>query len=236
MRCKIFFFLLIISLSSAHLFAQKNGKKSRRAKPKIAKKVEQENSRIKNFGKSLVQNPAVEKVTSISHGEDDELIKVETNLVIVDVLVVDGQGEMVKGLQKDDFLISEDRVGQEIGTFSLGNSLDIPRSIVLIVDYSGSQVPFLKTSLEAAKVLVDKLNPQDKMAIVTDDVELIVDFTGDKQLLKRKLDSIYNRVKNGYFVETEFVNGKLGESLQYNSLLASLNELFSRRFVRLFSN
>ncbi len=232
MRFKIFIIFSLICLFSTVVFAQKTRKKTLPVKSKIIQKTESENPRIKNFGISLEKNSAVEKTSAKQSNEDDELIKVETNLVTVDVLVLDKQGKTVKGLQKDDFIISEDSANQEIGTFSLGDSLEVPRSIVLIIDYSGSQVPFLKTSIDAAKVLVDKLNPKDRMAIVTDDVELLVDFTSDKRLLKRKLDSVYDNVKNGYFVETEFVKGRLGKSLQYNSLLATLNELFSEEDQR----
>lgn len=53
--------------------------------------------------------------------------------------------------------------------------INVPRTIVLIIDYSGSQLPFIKNSVAAAKVLVDKLGPKDLMAIVTDDVELLLD-------------------------------------------------------------
>lgn len=230
MRFNIFIFFLLICLFSTFVFAQKTRKKT--PSPKPIQKIEQENPRIKNFGMSLEKTSTVEKTSAQQSNEDDELIKVETNLVTVDVLVLDKYGKTVKGLQKDDFIVSEDSAKQEIGTFSLGDSLEIPRSIVLIIDYSGSQIPYLKTSMDAAKVLVDKLNPKDRMAIVTDDVELLVDFTGDKRLLKQKLDSVYDNVKNGYFVETEFVKGKLGKSLQYNSLLATLNELFSEEDQR----
>jgi len=44
----------------------------------------------------------------------------------------------------------------------------VPRSIILIIDYSPSQFAYIKDSIEAAKVLVDKLKPRDRMAVVTD--------------------------------------------------------------------
>ena len=61
---------------------------------------------------------------------------------------------------------------------------------MLIIDYSSSQFPFIETSIAAAKALVDKLPSSDSMATVTDDVEVIQDFTRDKQKLKSKLDLI----------------------------------------------
>src|SRR5439155_14091437 len=135
---------------------------------------------------------------------------------------LESQGRPIPGLAKEDFLVKEDNQPQRVGSFSLGNSDIVPRSIVLIIDYSGSQLPYVITSVEAAKMLVDKLNPRDRMALVTDDVKLLVDFTGDKRLLKTKLDSLKARAMSGW----------LGRSKQYDALMATLNELFSKEDQR----
>jgi VWFA-related protein len=76
--------------------------------------------------------------------------------------------------------------------------------------------------VEAAKVLVDKLGPQDRMALVTDDVKLLVDFTQDKALLKKSLDSLRKKAASGSF----------GDSHQYSALMATLNEMFSKEDPR----
>ena len=149
-------------------------------------------------------------------------MRVDTDLVVCPVLVVDAQGRIVTGLTREDFIVKEDDKTQEIGSFSLGDSKDVPRSIVLVIDYGGSQVPYIKTSIEAAKTLVDKLNPRDRMAIVTDDVKLLVDFTSDKELLKQQLDGL----------KTKALSGLIGLSEQYDALMATLNELFNREDVR----
>lgn len=154
--------------------------------------------------------------------EDDEIIKVETQLARTDILVFDTKGVAVLGLKATDFEVTEDKVPQEIGTFSLGDSEEVPRTIVLIIDYSGSQRPFIKTSAAAAKVLVDKLNPRDRMAIVTDDVELINDFTNDKEVLKKSLDKLAKKANSG----------DRGRSMQYSSLFAVINEMFTSEDVR----
>ena len=88
-------------------------------------------------------------------------------------------------MTKEDFIVKEDSNLQQVATLSLGDNKNLSRSIVLIIDYSPSQLPYIRTSIEAAKVLVDKLNPKDRMALVTDDVKLLADFTSDKQVLKR---------------------------------------------------
>jgi VWFA-related protein len=147
---------------------------------------------------------------------DDDVVRVDTDLVVSEILVVNRDGRIVTGLSREDFVIREDGNLQEVASFTLGDNKDVPRSIVLIIDYSGSQLPYIKTSIEAAKMLVDKLNPKDRMALVTDDVKLLIGFTGDKNLLKAELESL----------KTSALSGEVGSSYQYDSLMATLNELF----------
>jgi len=147
-----------------------------------------EKPKLKDFGSSLrklkwdpQKNQAVTSVQpSPVSNDDDEVIRIETSLVVCDVLVTDKQGRPQLNLKPGDFAISEDDVPQEVGLFALGDKANIPRSIVLIIDYSGSQFPYISDSIEAAKILVDKLGPLDQMAMVTDDVELLVGFTSDR--------------------------------------------------------
>lgn len=154
--------------------------------------------------------------------DDKEVIKIETRLIRLDVLVYDDKGNTVLGLKPEDFIITENKIPQEIGTFSLGDSSEVPRTIVLIMDYSGSQRPYIKTSVDSAKLLVDKLNPNDQMAIVTDDVELLVDFTQDKELLKNSLDKLRKKAEKG----------DVGKSLQLSSLYVTIQEMFDNEDIR----
>ena len=179
----------------------------------------------KAFGSSLIKRrktdskPAVEKRAQPANSNDDggDVMRVETDLVVTDVAVLDKKGRAIKGLNRNDFRVEENGDRQEIEVFAFAaDQSAIPRSIVLIIDYSGSQLPYIKTSIEAAKVLVEMLHPNDKMAIVTDDVELLVNFTSDKDILKEKLE----------FLKTRALEGKVGKSRQFSALMAVLNELF----------
>ncbi|HYJ88554.1 MAG TPA: VWA domain-containing protein [Pyrinomonadaceae bacterium] len=177
--------------------------------------------RLRNFGSSLSRDEQTVGGNA-RPSEDEDVVRVETDLVVCAVLVLDAQGKTVRGLTTEDFVVKEDGKPQEVATLSLGNDKDLPRSIVLVIDYSVSQSPFIRTSIESAKMLVDKLNPRDRMAIVTDDVNLLVDFTSDKQLLKTQLEGL----------KTSALSGNIGQSEQYDALLASLNELFNNEDVR----
>ena len=133
--------------------------------------------RLKDFGSSLKKlkwDPETNRTTEIpnprSPNTEDDVIRIDTLLVAADLLVLDKQGNPVRGLAANDFSITEDGVPQQVGHFLLGDTNGISRSIVLIIDYSGSQFPYINNSVAAAKVLVDQLKPADQMAIVTDDV------------------------------------------------------------------
>jgi VWFA-related protein len=203
--------------------------------PIQAQSAPKEKSKVKDFGSSLInqkedknEKPGNTAEKNKKSDEDiDDVIKIEIRLVTTEILVADRKGKAILGLKPSDFIVTEDNVPQDIATFTLGENSDIPKSIVLIIDYSGSQIPFIKNSVKAAKVLVDKLNPKDRMAIVTDDVELLLEFTADKKLLKKKLDQLAEKAK--YVVGKGI---KTGKSLQFSALMASLNELVGEDDVR----
>jgi len=130
-----------------------------------------EKPRLKDFGSSLKRlkwDPKLNAAVATKRREDkapgpgeDEVVRVETSLVVSDVLVLDQRGQPVQGLTAKDFVLTEDGKPQEVGAFSLGDNAKVPRSIVLIIDYSCSQLPFLDASIEAAKTLVAGLGPLD---------------------------------------------------------------------------
>jgi VWFA-related protein len=219
MRAKVFLCLMLVTVLAlaAHVPAQN------RKKPKL-----------KDFGQSLKKlkwdperNTVVENNAGQRNGTDDEdVIRIETTLVSCSVLVMDKAGRIIQGLQQNDFEISEDDRSQQVGHFVLGDNANLPRSIVLIIDYSGSQYPYIKNSVEAAKILVDKLSRADQMAIVTDDVELLVEFTNDKKKLKSELDELLKRNEGGKSFLGFGKTRRFGRSAQYSALMATLKEAF----------
>lgn len=187
-----------------------------------------EKPKIRDFGSSLKKIKNKRKDNSRDNKKqnqtaDEEAIRIKTDLVVSDVLVLNQKGNAILGLKQSDFVVTEDGMPHEISIFSFGENATVPRSIVLIIDYSTSLLPYIKNSIQAAKLLVDKLNPQDRMAIVTDDVELLLDFTKDKMLLKKTLNSLEEKtlsIRNG------------GDSKQFSALLAVLNEIFDEEDIR----
>ena len=207
--------------------------------PGLALAQSREKPKKKDFGSSLKKlkwDPEKNQTSEVNSGstlDDDDVIKIETALVSSELLVLDKNNRPVSGLKASDFVITEEGVPQQVGHFLLGDNRSLPRSIVLIIDYSGSQFPYIKNSVDAASVLVDKLGPRDRMAIVTDDVELLVGFTNDKRELKKKLYSLVEKSKgNEGFLGVGGTRRQFGKSAQYSALMATLKEAFDEEDQR----
>ncbi len=117
-------------------------------------------------------------------------IGVAVNQIFLSVNARSVQGGFVKGLTKDDFVVLEDNVKQQIGNFY---SEAVPLHVVLLVDTSGStyytQSEIRRAALEFAK----KLKPEDKVAIISfnSNPVLIQDWTNDIKKVEVALQSIY---------------------------------------------
>jgi VWFA-related protein len=185
---------------------------------------------LKTFGSSLKRlkwdpskQAAVETVSPEKARDSgaEDVVRITTDLVVCDIMVLDRQGRAVSGLTKDDFAISEDSRPQQVAHFSLGSNANVGRSIVLIMDYSGSLAPYINLSVDAAKTFIEKLNPNDRVAIVTNEVTLLVNFTFDKSRLKKALESM----------KITALTHK-GNSYQFSALLATARELFDEEDIR----
>jgi Ca-activated chloride channel family protein len=76
---------------------------------------------------------------------------------------MDSQGSLVSGLNKEDFQVFEDGVPQQIDSFT---HEDIPVTVGLVVDNSGSMGPKRPEVIAAALAFARSSNPQDQMFVV----------------------------------------------------------------------
>jgi Ca-activated chloride channel homolog len=107
-----------------------------------------------------------------------ESIRVDVNLVTVAFSVRNADGRLVDDLSKDDFEIAEDAAPQKIAFFA--KSVEVPLTLGLIVDASGSQEHFAKQHQNDLKVfLKDTLGPRDRAFLVGfgNHVRLVSDFS-----------------------------------------------------------
>ena len=92
-----------------------------------------------------------------------QALHIDVNLALVNVTVTDPYSRIVTGLEPDNFRIFEDNIEQEVVNFS---SEDIPISIGVILDLSGSMANKLGKAKEAALQFFKTANPQDEFFLV----------------------------------------------------------------------
>jgi Ca-activated chloride channel homolog len=104
-----------------------------------------------------------EASSSQSHQGDDYTIRTNVDLVVLHATAQDHKGALVSGLGKNDFQVFEDGVLQQIKYFS---HEDIPVTVGLVVDNSGSMRPKRSEVIAAALAFARSSNPQDQMFVV----------------------------------------------------------------------
>jgi Ca-activated chloride channel family protein len=115
-----------------------------------------------------------------------EGIKVDVNLALVNVTVTDPLNRLVTGLEKENFRVYEDGTEQEIVTLS---SEDVPVSIGLVFDMSGSMSDKVDKARQAAVQFMRTANPLDQFFLVSfnDRAELTSGFTNSVEELQTRM-------------------------------------------------
>jgi Ca-activated chloride channel homolog len=110
----------------------------------------------------------------------------ETEMTLVNVTVTDPYGRLVTGLEQENFRVFEDGLEQEIVRFS---SEDVPVSIGVIFDMSGSMADKIDKSRLAAVQFFRTANPQDEFFLIdfNDRAQLISQFTESVEELQNRL-------------------------------------------------
>jgi Ca-activated chloride channel homolog len=113
-------------------------------------------------------------------------LRAETDMTLVGATVVDPMGRLVTGLEQENFRIFEDGVEQEVIRFS---SQDVPVSIGVIFDMSGSMADKIDKSRQAAVQFFRTANPQDEFLLVdfNDRAQLVSQFTVSVDDLQNQL-------------------------------------------------
>lgn len=113
-------------------------------------------------------------------------LTMDVDLALVNVTVTDPYNRLVTGLDKENFRVFEDNVEQEIVTFS---SEDVPISIGVVFDFSGSMSNKVGKAREAALQFFKTANPQDEFFLVSfnERAELTSSFTNSVEDLQSSL-------------------------------------------------
>ena len=133
--------------------------------------------------------PISQEVKDISPAalrKSSQVLRVDVELALVNVVVTDPYNRLVTGLDTDNFRVFENNVEQEITTFS---SEDVPISIGVIFDCSGSMSNKLGKAREAALEFFKTANPEDEFFLVSfnERAELTSSFTSSVEDLQTRL-------------------------------------------------
>ena len=120
----------------------------------------------------------------IGHAQDDDVIRTDTDLVVLNVTVTDKAGNYVKALKQSNFKVFEDGVEvptKMITSFALQES---PYAAVVLLDSSGSMEARISLARSAAIRFLDGLRQEDVAAVYRFDskVERVQEFSGGRDL------------------------------------------------------
>ena len=153
--------------------------------------------------------------------QPDEIIRINTDLVVLDAQVLNKKtGRIVGGLKATDFLLYEDNVKQEITHFSQDK---LPLSIILLLDVSGSVQPVIKQIQMGAEQALQHLKAEDDVAVMAfgTKAELIQDFTKDRKLIAAQLERVSNRDTVRHIGSATFINEGVYQAATHISRAAS---------------
>lgn len=124
--------------------------------------------------------------------DKDEIIKIDTELVNLNVRVVDRNNRAINNLTQADFKVYEDNVLQPIEFFSKS---EVPTNYSLVIDNSGSLRQQIEKVIEAGKIIVGTNRPDDETSIIrfvsSERIEILQDFTHNKTDLDDALESLF---------------------------------------------
>jgi VWFA-related protein len=123
------------------------------------------------------------KATKGDEAEGDASFKAETNVVNVDVQVLDNHGNPIPNIPRDKFRILEDNVPQTLTQFSVGEA---PMTVAMVIEFSARFQAFYTSgwaqTLTASYGFIQTLKPEDYVAIIAYDLRstILSDFTNDR--------------------------------------------------------
>ena len=124
---------------------------------------------------------------------DDETIRIDTDLVMLNATVTNDRGRFVANLKQSDFSVYEDGVKQQLEYFNTGDRE--PISLGIIFDTSGSMVDKIDGVRDAVEHFVKAVAPGDEIFLIqfSNHADLVQDFTDDRRRILRAIDRLEPR-------------------------------------------
>lgn len=121
--------------------------------------------------------------------DQDEPIRLKSDLVTISASVVDPNGRAIKSLKPDDFTIYEDGVRQKLAHFA---ATEEPFTLLLLLDLSGSTRDDISLMKRAARNFLGELRFDDRVGVIvfSREVEMISEFTDPRADISAAIDRI----------------------------------------------
>src|SRR5712664_3128423 len=193
--------------------------------------------RAENLSQPSPTPPAKPEDETTLHS--DEVIRVDTNLTNILFTAADKQKRFVTNLKREDIRVLEDGVPQELFTFQ--QNVDLPLSLAILIDTSGSEERTLPEEKAAARSFLETVvrANKDEAAVVsfTGEVTLEQGLTGNIGRLRRAIDKVEFVPPSGYIGGGVVVGGTppisdtqqqlAGSTAICDAIWATSNELLS---------
>jgi VWFA-related protein len=171
--------------------------------------------------------------------QSDEVLRVETNLTTVFFTAADKQKRFISYIKREDLRVFEDGTPQEIFTFQ--QNVDLPLSLAILIDTSGSEERTLPEEKAAARAFLESVlrANKDEAAIIsfTGEVTLEQGLTGNVGRLRRAIDQVEFVPPAGYIGGGVVVGGTppisgtqnmlAGSTAIWDAIWATSNELLT---------
>lgn len=125
--------------------------------------------------------------------KDDEVIRINTDIVTLTATVTDKNGRYRADLKRGDFTVYENGAEQKLEYFNTGDR--VPMSLGIVFDTSGSMEDKIEGVQDAVVHFVKSVTPGDEIFLVrfSDDAEIVQDFTDDKKRILRVVQNLEPR-------------------------------------------
>ena len=176
--------------------------------------------------KDLKNSPQIVKTiepASKNETNDSDVLRVDTDLVVIPTRIYSRDGKIVTNLKKEEFKVFEDGVEQELAYFS---GEEQPFTVALVLDMSYSSVFKLEEIQAAAFAFINQLREKDKVMIISFDekARVLCEPTNNRKVLRLAIEA--TKIQSGTSVYTAL-------DLALNQ---KLNQISGRKAVVLLSD
>jgi VWFA-related protein len=115
--------------------------------------------------------------------DENEVVRIDTTLVMIPVSVMDRNGNFVSDVRKEEFRIFEDGIEQQVAYFS---TVETPFTVALLIDMSGSTKNRLSEIQGAAMAFVEQLRSDDRVMVIAfdDHIDVLCEATNDRSAIR----------------------------------------------------